>query len=176
MVRTDPAVVDAAPRIHLPAAQVQDRGHRRDERSLGLGGARYWAAPGAGPKRRDGFEVLVGGGLGRTPFIGKRIREWLPQQELLAYLEAILRVYNRYGRRDNIHRARIKVLVKSLGIEEFSRQVEAEFAANRAVAPHADAATIARLRASFAPPPYLSLPDTDASAGAAAGLRRLVPA
>ena len=115
-----------------------------------------------------GFEVLVGGGLGRMPIIGKRIREWLPQQELLAYLDAILRVYNRYGRRDNIHRARIKVLVKSLGAEEFKRQVEAEFAANRAVAPLPDAATIARLRASFAPPPYLSLGNTDASAGAAA--------
>jgi sulfite reductase (NADPH) hemoprotein beta-component len=121
-----------------------------------------------GPGGATGFEVLVGGGLGRMPIIGKRIREWLPQQDLLAYLDAILRVYNRYGRRDNIHRARIKVLVKSLGIEEFSRQVEAEFAANRAVAPHVDSATIARLRASFAPPPYLSLPDLDESVGASA--------
>jgi sulfite reductase (NADPH) hemoprotein beta-component len=110
-----------------------------------------------------GFEVLVGGGLGRMPIIGKRIREWLPQQELLAYLEAILRVYNRYGRRDNIHRARIKVLVKSLGTEEFTRQVEAEYAANRAVAPQVHADMIARLRASFAPPAYQALADTDPS-------------
>ncbi len=115
-----------------------------------------------------GFEVLVGGGLGRMPVIGKRIRAWLPQQELLAYLEAILRVYNRYGRRDNIHRARIKVLVKSLGTEEFTRQVEAEYMANRALAPAVGAAEIARLRASFAPPAYAALHDTDPTAGAAA--------
>ncbi|MDE2220341.1 MAG: nitrite/sulfite reductase [Gammaproteobacteria bacterium] len=115
-----------------------------------------------------GFEVLVGGGLGRMPIIGKRIRAWLPQQELLAYLEAILRVYNRYGRRDNIHRARIKVLVKSLGMEEFTRQVEAEYAANRALAPRVGAAAIARLRASFAPHPYQQLDEPDPTAGAAA--------
>jgi len=121
-----------------------------------------------GPDGETGFEVLVGGGLGRMPIIGKKIREWLPQQELLAYLDAILRVYNRHGRRDNIHRARIKVLVKSLGIEEFTRQVEAEFAANAAVAPRVDPAKIARLRQSFAPPPYQSLPDTNACADAPA--------
>ena len=121
-----------------------------------------------GPDGATGFEVLVGGGLGRMPIIGKRIREWLPQPDLLAYLDAILRVYNRHGRRDNIHRARIKVLVKSLGVEEFTRQVEAEFAANRAVAPQVDPAKIARLRQDFAPPPYQSLPDTNASAGAPA--------
>ena len=121
-----------------------------------------------GPDGATGFEVLVGGGLGRMPIIGKRIREWLPQPDLLAYLDAILRVYNRHGRRDNIHRARIKVLVKSLGVEEFTRQVEAEFAANRAVAPQVDPAKIARLRQGFAPPPYQSLPDTNASAGAPA--------
>jgi sulfite reductase (NADPH) hemoprotein beta-component len=114
-----------------------------------------------------GFEVLAGGGLGRMPVIGKRIRAWLPQQELLAYLEAILRVYNRHGRRDNIHRARIKVLVKSLGTEEFTRQVEAEYTANRAVAPQVGAAMIARLRASFAPPPYQRLDDIDPSVAAA---------
>ncbi|MGH8253829.1 MAG: nitrite/sulfite reductase [Steroidobacteraceae bacterium] len=115
-----------------------------------------------------GFEVLVGGGLGRMPIIGKRIREWLPQQDLLAYLDAILRIYNRYGRRDNIHRARIKVLVKSLGVEEFTRQVEAEFATNHAVAPQVDAAMIERLRASFAPHSYASLANADVSVGAPA--------
>jgi len=119
-----------------------------------------------GPTGDIGFEVQVGGGLGRMPIIGKRIREWLPQQELLAYLEAILRVYNRHGRRDNIHRARIKVLVKSLGIAAFARQVEAEFAANRAVAPRLEAARIAQLRASFRPPAYRPRPDIDASVGA----------
>ena len=115
-----------------------------------------------------GFEILCGGGLGRMPIIGKRIREWLPQGELLAYLEAILRVYNRHGRRDNIHRARIKVLVKSLGVAEFARQVEREYAANRAFAPRVSAAQIAHLRASFTPPPYLELPDTNPTTGAAA--------
>ena len=121
-----------------------------------------------GPGGTVGFEVLAGGGLGRMPIIGKRIREWLPQEELLAYLEAILRVYNRYGRRDNIHRARIKVLVKSLGVAEFTRQVEAEYAANRALAPPVTDAAMARLRASFAPPAYQQLADHDATAGAGA--------
>ena len=108
-----------------------------------------------------GFEVLVGGGLGRMPIIGKRIREWLPQSELLAYLEAILRIYNRYGRRDNIHRARIKVLVKSLGLDEFRRQVEAEYAANRAFAPEVKSADIERLKQSFKPPAYRALTDIE---------------
>jgi sulfite reductase (NADPH) hemoprotein beta-component len=102
------------------------------------------------------------------PIIGKRIREWLPQTELLAYLEAILRVYNSHGRRDNIHRARIKVLVKSLGVAEFARQVEREYAANRLYAPQVSAAEIARLRASFTPPPYLLLRDRDPTPGAGA--------
>src|SRR5687768_16955470 len=74
-----------------------------------------------------GFEVLVGGGLGRTPIIGKVIREFLPREHLLSYLEAILRVYNQEGRRDNIYKARIKILVKSKGVEEFRRLVEAEW-------------------------------------------------
>jgi len=75
-----------------------------------------------------GFKVLVGGGLGRTPIIGKVIRELLPWQHLLTYLDAILRVYNRYGRRDNIHKARIKILVKERGIDKFRDEVEAEWA------------------------------------------------
>lgn len=76
-----------------------------------------------------GFRVFVGGGLGRTPIIGKVICEFLPWQHVMTYIEAILRVYNQYGRRDNIYKARIKILVKALGIEEFKRQVEAEWAA-----------------------------------------------
>jgi len=75
-----------------------------------------------------GFKVLVGGGLGRTPIIGKEIRAFLPWQHLLTYLEAILRVYNRYGRRDNIHKARIKILVKERGADKFRDEVEAEWA------------------------------------------------
>ncbi len=76
-----------------------------------------------------GFEIIVGGGLGRTPIIGKVIRDFLPKPDLLAYLEAILRVYNRYGRRDNIYKARIKILVQEIGIEKMRAEVEAEFAA-----------------------------------------------
>src|SRR5471030_1935990 len=76
-----------------------------------------------------GFEVIVGGGLGRTPLIGKTLREFLPKDELLAYLEATLRVYNRYGRRDNLYKARIKILVHELGAEKMREEVEAEFAA-----------------------------------------------
>ena len=75
-----------------------------------------------------GFRVIVGGGLGRTPIIGHVIREFLPWQHLLTYLDAILRVYNRYGRRDNIHKARIKILVKERGPEAFRREVEEEWA------------------------------------------------
>src|SRR5262250_3869008 len=75
-----------------------------------------------------GFTVRVGGGLGRAPAIGQVIREWLPLAELLGYLEAILRVYNLYGRRDNIHKARIKVLVKDRGADKFRDEVEVEWA------------------------------------------------
>ncbi len=74
-----------------------------------------------------GFEVLVGGGLGRTPVIGKKIRSFLEKKELLAYLEAILRVYNRFGRRDNKFKARIKILVNALGAEKFTEMVEEEW-------------------------------------------------
>ena len=80
------------------------------------------------PQGEVGFEVLVGGGLGRTPIIGKVIREFLPREHLLSYLEAILRVYNQEGRRDNIYKARIKILVKAKGIDAFREQVEAEWA------------------------------------------------
>jgi sulfite reductase (NADPH) hemoprotein beta-component len=116
-----------------------------------------------------GFEVWVGGGLGRMPILGKRIREWLPAPELLAYLEAILRVYNRQGRRDNIHRARIKVLVKALGIEAFGVAVEAEYRLNRPHAPEVDPQRLALLRRSFPLPAYRALADEAprAAAGAA---------
>src|SRR6187455_599793 len=76
-----------------------------------------------------GIRVVVGGGMGRTPLIGHVINEFVPWRHMLTYVEAILRVYNRHGRRDNIWKARIKILVKALGIEEFARQVEAEWEA-----------------------------------------------
>jgi sulfite reductase (NADPH) hemoprotein beta-component len=80
-----------------------------------------------GPDGALGYTVYVGGGLGRTPIIGQKVRDFLPEPDLLSYLEAILRVYNRLGRRDNIHKARIKILVKEKGVAEFTRLVEAEW-------------------------------------------------
>ena len=77
-----------------------------------------------------GFELLVGGGLGRTPYIAQSIKDFVPRRDLLAYLEAVLRVYNRHGRRDNLYKARIKILVQSLGAEKFAQEVEAEFLAS----------------------------------------------
>jgi sulfite reductase (NADPH) hemoprotein beta-component len=112
-----------------------------------------------------GFEVLVGGGLGRAPMIGHVIREFLPPRDLLAYLEAILRVYNLHGRRDNIHKARIKIIVKTLGPEKFRELVEAEFAAARGTAPVLEDAEIARVKAFFVPQPYETLPDEDVLSG-----------
>jgi len=119
----------------------------------------------AAPDGAIGFEILAGGGLGRTPIIGQVIREFLPQSDLLAYLEAILRVYNRHGRRDNIHKARIKILVRALGAQEFRRQVEAEFEAAREFAPRLLDAEVERMRAYFAPPPYEALEDVPDAAG-----------
>ena len=120
--------------------------------------------------RRDeqgniGFQVFVGGGLGRTPMIAQVIREFLPLPDLLSYLDAILRVYNRQGRRDNIHKARIKILVKSLGILRFRDLVEAEWQANRAFAARLQPADIERVRQYFRPPAYESLSDIDVTAG-----------
>jgi sulfite reductase (NADPH) hemoprotein beta-component len=112
-----------------------------------------------------GFEILAGGGLGRTPIIGQVVRNFLPREHLLSYLTAILRVYNLEGRRDNLTKARIKILVRSLGIEEFTRRVEAEWALLRDSELRIDDAQIARMRGFFAPPAYLELPDIAADAG-----------
>ncbi len=101
-----------------------------------------------------GFRVLVGGGLGRTPMIGVAIREFLPWQHLLTYLEAILRVYNRDGRRDNIHKARIKILVKERGAERFRDEVEAEWAHLKDGPSTLTADDIARVEARFTRPQY----------------------
>ena len=99
-----------------------------------------------------GFEVIVGGGLGRTPMIGKTLREFLPREELLAYLEATLRVYNRYGRRDNLYKARIKILVHEIGAEKMREEVEAEYASTRDGALRLPAETIEAITRQFAPP------------------------
>ena len=104
-----------------------------------------------------GFKVIVGGGLGRTPMIGVVMREFLPWRHLLSYLEAILRVYNRCGRRDNIHKARIKILVKERGADRFREEVEAEYAhleGGRATLTEAD---VARVESRFTRPVHQHL-------------------
>jgi sulfite reductase (NADPH) hemoprotein beta-component len=101
-----------------------------------------------------GFRVSVGGGMGRTPVIGTIIREFLPWPEYLNYCEAILRVYNRHGRRDNLYKARIKILVRSLGAAEFARQVEEEFAHLEAGPGTVPQEEYERVAAHFLPPPY----------------------
>jgi len=108
-----------------------------------------------------GFRVLVGGGLGRTPVIGHVLREFLPWQHLLTYLDAILRVYNRYGRRDNIHKARIKILVKERGPDQFRDEVEAEWAHCKDGPATLIPEEIARIETRFERPQYLALPDSD---------------
>jgi sulfite reductase (NADPH) hemoprotein beta-component len=110
-----------------------------------------------------GFEVIVGGGLGRTPMIGKTLREFLPKNELLAYLEATLRVYNRYGRRDNLFKARIKILVHEIGAEKMREEVEAEYAANRDGLLGLPDDTIATIAQQFAPPVLPARPQVSAA-------------
>jgi sulfite reductase (NADPH) hemoprotein beta-component len=102
-----------------------------------------------------GFAVYVGGGLGRTPFIGHKIRDFLPEEDLLSYSEAILRVYNQFGRRDNKFKARIKILVHETGAEEIARQVEEEFERIRHSALALPEEEIRRIQSYFALPPAL---------------------
>ncbi len=108
-----------------------------------------------------GFAVYVGGGQGRTPLVAKKIRDFLPEEHLLSYCTAILRVYNLYGRRDNKYKARIKILVHETGVEEFTRQVEAEWAElkdGELTLPEAD---IKAIDAYFAPPALPARPEGD---------------
>lgn len=111
-----------------------------------------------------GFRVYVGGGLGRTPIIGPEIRGFLPKVHLLSYLEAILRVYNRLGRRDNKYKARIKILVKETGPERFAELVEAEWDKIRDGALHLTDEELARFEAHFTAPDYATLNDDPAVA------------
>ncbi len=106
-----------------------------------------------------GYEIIVGGGLGRTPMIGKVVRKFLPKADLLAYLEAIMRVYNLEGRRDNKFKARVKILVHEIGEQEFRRRVEAEFAALDGPSVNADPEEVKRIATYFAPPAYEELPE-----------------
>ncbi|MCG8548285.1 MAG: nitrite/sulfite reductase, partial [Alphaproteobacteria bacterium] len=107
-----------------------------------------------------GFEIYVGGGQGRTPVVAKKIRSFLETRHLLSYLEAILRVYNQLGRRDNIYKARIKILVNEVGVERFTEMVEAEWRAIRDGSLALPEAEIDRIKAYFAPPAYDALDAT----------------
>ncbi|HDS1817105.1 TPA: nitrite/sulfite reductase [Pseudomonas putida] len=120
------------------------------------------------PVRNDagelGFRVLVGGGLGRTPVVGSFINEFLPWQDLISYLDAILRVYNRYGRRDNKYKARIKILVKALTPEVFAEKVEAEMVHLRGGSSTLTEDEVQRVSRHFVDPDYLALDNVDYSA------------
>jgi sulfite reductase (NADPH) hemoprotein beta-component len=109
--------------------------------------------------------VLAGGGLGRTPVIARVIREWLPKEDLLSYLEAILRVYNQYGDRKDKYKARIKILVNTLGVEEFRRQVDDEWNHIKDGAMKLTEEELQRVNKFFTPPAYKQLPSSDAQLG-----------
>jgi sulfite reductase (NADPH) hemoprotein beta-component len=111
------------------------------------------------------LRVIVGGGLGRTPILGLQIREGLPWQHLLSYVEAVLRVYNRHGRRDNKYKARIKILVKALGIEAFAREVEEEWQYLKDGPAQLTDVEYERVASAFVAPDYRSLSDTDLNFG-----------
>ncbi|ALI03772.1 nitrite/sulfite reductase [Pseudomonas sp. FW306-02-F02-AA] len=111
------------------------------------------------------LRVIVGGGLGRTPILGLQIREGLPWQHLLSYVEAVLRVYNRHGRRDNKYKARIKILVKALGIEAFAQEVEQEWQHLKDGPAQLTDVEYQRVASAFVPPTYAPLADTDLDFG-----------
>ena len=108
-----------------------------------------------------GFKFMAGGGMGRTPIIGSVIRDFLPWQHLLTYTEAVMRVYNQYGRRDNKYKARIKILLKAIGAEEFARQVEEEWADLKDGPETLTLAEMQRIIDYFQPPAYKQLDDSD---------------
>ena len=116
-----------------------------------------------------GYEVIIGGGLGRTPMIGKVVREFLPKADLLPYLEAILQVYNLSGRRDNKYKARIKILVHEESLESVRAKVEAAFEENCRLLPQVSPEIVAEIEAAFAPPAFE--PATEAAPLVSAGLR-----
>jgi sulfite reductase (NADPH) hemoprotein beta-component len=114
-----------------------------------------------------GFEVMVGGGLGRTPFLAKTIKPFLHKRDILSYVEAILRTYNQFGRRDNIYKARIKILVHELGVEAFAKEVEAEWQGIKDGALALDPAVIAEIAGRFRYPDFQRLDDSSPELAAA---------
>jgi sulfite reductase (NADPH) hemoprotein beta-component len=119
-----------------------------------------------------GFEVMVGGGLGRTPFLAKTIKPFLHKRDVLSYVEAVLRTYNQFGRRDNIYKARIKILVHELGVEAFAKEVEAEWQSIKDGALKLDPAVVAEIAGRFRYPDYQQLEDSPPELAAA---RRVDP-
>ena len=114
-----------------------------------------------------GFEVMVGGGLGRTPFLAKTIKPFLHKRDVLSYVEAVLRTYNQFGRRDNIYKARIKILVHELGVEAFAKEVEAEWQGIKDGALKLDSAVVAEIAGRFRYPDYQRLDDSPPELAAA---------
>jgi sulfite reductase (NADPH) hemoprotein beta-component len=114
-----------------------------------------------------GFEVMVGGGLGRTPFLAKTVKSFLHKRDVLSYVEAILRTYNEFGRRDNIYKARIKILVHELGAEAFAKEVETEWQAIKDGALALDPAGFAEIAARFRYPAYAQVEDSPPELAAA---------
>ncbi len=107
-----------------------------------------------------GFEVMVGGGLGRTPFLAKTIKPFLHKRDVLSYVEAVLRTYNQFGRRDNIYKARIKILVHELGVDAFAKEVEAEWQSIKDGALALNSAVVGEIAARFRYPDYERLEDS----------------
>jgi sulfite reductase (NADPH) hemoprotein beta-component len=114
-----------------------------------------------------GFEVMVGGGLGRTPFLAKTIKPFLHRRDVLSYVEAVLRTYNQFGRRDNIYKARIKILVHELGVDAFAKEVEAEWQSIKDGALKLDPAVVAEIAGRFRYPDYQRLDDSSPELAAA---------
>ncbi|MEQ8968085.1 MAG: nitrite/sulfite reductase [Azospirillaceae bacterium] len=114
-----------------------------------------------------GFEIIIGGGLGRTPYVGQTIYDFVPEAELLAHLEALMRVYNRFGRRDNKYKARIKILVDDIGVAHYRELADKELEELKDGPLRVPAEEVARIRAYFAPPTYEDLPDDDPAYAAA---------
>ena len=114
-----------------------------------------------------GFEVMVGGGLGRTPYLAKTIKPFLAKHDVLSYVEAVLRTYNQFGRRDNIWKARIKILVHDLGAEPFAKEVEAEWQTIKDGALKLDPATVSEIAGRFVYPDYAPLDDSPSALAAA---------
>ena len=148
--RDHPPMVEPASGIRLPGAQVQDRGGRQRERPRRAAVSRHGGARScSNAEGRIGYKVMAGGGMGRTPYIAHVMSEFVEREDILAYLEAVLRVYNQDSRRDNIHKQRIKILINAIGVEEMRRRVDARVRRDQA---HGHACSCRRRNWTASPP------------------------